>query len=455
MPFIKRISIVFFLCVISFTTLIPFSVFAENSGELSVTPVVIDEKAKARDILKESITLVNKSDHKLTLYPSINSVSSVDGRQDYSAAPTASDEASSLARWIELSRGVIELGPGEERTIQFIIRVNLNATPGAYHALISFSNGSTRDQAEARGSIANVTVNVDVQADIKEVMQLNKFTTDNVVFSGDDVLFKYQLQNIGNQELQPKGEIRIYNRRGEEVASVDINGENKVVSPDQVAQLASVWSAKNGFGKYKALLNVDYGKSQMASVQDSVYFWVVPWKQLLALSIISLITIIFFALYFHRWIEERHLSKLALAGLLKVEAVAHGMTEPQAPIPVPVPEPTVSQPADFAPSRWSNLAFWKHIPPFNPLNMVSMPTLPTIARRHESLQTETPSYVPQQTAPVTASVRSVQHTANDEFRFRPTRDARSQGSTINLKQMCQTQAKEVPTEAHIIDLKKI
>lgn len=283
------------------------------AADVSLLPVLIDEKAKPRDILKETLTIVNTSDRKLNLYPSVNDVNPEEGTEAFTRAQGADERSVSLANWIELSRGVVELGPGEEKSIPFVIRVNLNAVPGTYHAYISFYEGSTREAAEQSEPEARMAVNVEVQADIKEVLQLNKFSTDAIFFSGDDVLFNYQLENIGNQDLQPKGEIRIYDRRGKEVAAIDVNDDKQTISPDQVSQLASVWSAASGFGRYKAFLNVDFGKTQKASVQDTVYFWVVPWQQLIGLLVASLIAVVFLALYTHRAFELRHRARLAHA----------------------------------------------------------------------------------------------------------------------------------------------
>ena len=300
------------------------TVYAQGgNADLSISPAIIDEKAKARDIIKESVTITNTSNHKLLLYPSVFNVRPGSGQEGFHPAVTASDRSDSLANWIELSRGVIELNPGEERQVPFTIRVNLNAVPDAYHAVVSFSDGGTRESAEASGALAATTINVEVQADIKEDIQLKKFSTDNLVFSGDDVLFKYQLENIGNQGLSPKGEIRIYNRRGEEVASIDVNQEGKVISPAQVGQLATVWNAVSGFGQYKAVLSIKYGTVHPETIEDTVFFWILPWQELLGLFIASLITIVVLALYFNRWFERRHLGKLVDAGIVKQEVVTH------------------------------------------------------------------------------------------------------------------------------------
>lgn len=290
---------------------VPLISSAQTSGDFSFTPVLIDEKAKPRDILKQTLTIVNTSNRKLNLYPAVNDISPEEGQQGFVSAQDGTERAASLANWIELSRGVIELSPGEEKTIPFVIRVNLTALPGTYHAYISFYEGGTRDAAEQSTALGKITVNLEVEADVKEVLQLNSFFSDNIFFAGDDVLFKYQLENIGNRNLQPKGDIRVYDRKGKEVATVDVNAEGKTISPDEMSQLASVWSAASGFGRYKAFINVDYGDSQKASVQDTVYFWIIPWQQLVGMLTASLIAIIFLALYVHRSLDARYHAKFA------------------------------------------------------------------------------------------------------------------------------------------------
>lgn len=167
--------------------LFPFAAQALSSDKLTVTPVVIDAKAKPRDVLKESITITNTADHLLTLYPGVNNVRPEDGEQEFAAAQSSLDLDDSLANWIELSRGVIELKPGEQKEVPFIVHVNMNAITGVYHAQISFSQGTTRAEAEAAGPLATVAVNLEVQEDTKEVLQLGKFTTGKFFLAGDDV----------------------------------------------------------------------------------------------------------------------------------------------------------------------------------------------------------------------------------------------------------------------------
>lgn len=297
------------------------------SAELEVTPAVIDEKGKSRDIMRETITIKNNTNRVLALYPSVNDVDVSEGKQTFISAQNARDAQESLANWIELSRGLIQLGPGETREVPFVIHANMNALSGNYHAVISFSEGDNRENAENRSALGTVSVNVEILSDTKEILQLGKFVTDGIFFTGDDVLFKYQLENIGNAPLTPGGEIRIYDRKGAEVAAVDINKEGKTITPEQLSQMASVWSGAEGYGKFKALLNVNYGSGKNQSVQDTVFFWIIPWKQILVLFTISIVLVIGGTLYFHRWYVAR-VHQMVLGGTPALAGVPAHMPMP-------------------------------------------------------------------------------------------------------------------------------
>lgn len=266
----------------------PLITYAGN--HMSVSPVVIDEKAYARDILKETLTLTNKTGSRLKIYAIVNDVNPETGKEAFESV-SGKALAGSLANWIEISRGVILLDPGKSIDIPVTIGVNLNAKPGDYHALISFSTGSTRKEAEDHvGNGESVAVNIEVIKDIKEHLQLGAFSGNKVFFSGPDVSFSYNLENTGNADLSPTGEVRIYDRRGHEVGSVPANIDNTIIKPSETGQLASVWNAGTRFGRYKAFLDLSYG-DQSGTVNDTIFFWIIPWKIITVVFVLSVLLI--------------------------------------------------------------------------------------------------------------------------------------------------------------------
>lgn len=398
--------------------LIPTVGYAETT-ELTLTPVIISEKAKSRDILKQTLTVTNTSERKLNLYPTVHDVSAKEGDQGFELADGSDERSLSLANWIELSRGVIELGPGEEKIIPFVIRVNLAAEPGMYHAKIFFSEGTTRTDAEALPALGEVQVSIEVQPDIKEVLQLNKFFTDSIFLSGDDVLFNYQVENIGNQNLKPTGEIRIYNRSGEEVASIPVNTEGASFSPEQKAQLASVWASAEGFGKYKAFLNLDYGDTQRASVQDTVFFWIVPWKQLGLTFVVGALLVVFLVYYYQRRYDDPHLA-----------VATH--TEPQ-PLPPPAPVRAKRSGGWFGFSRQKT----KKLEP-------TVTYMPEPQPMHHTA----PVPVMEDVRPIAPPPERVIHA--------PVRQTTDHGHSINLRELCKRpeDCEPEPSVHHIINLKR-
>jgi hypothetical protein len=251
-----------------------------STSDFSVSPVVTNEKAKPRDIIKKELLITNNTEQRIDLYITVENIDPTEGAQEFTS-PAGSDLSTSLANWVEITRGVIELSPGEVRKIPYLIHVNLTAKPGNYYARIQFQKGATRAVAEASADASALMLNVEVVDDANERLQLGNFMSEDGVVFGNSVSFSYLLENVGNRLIEPRGSIRIFNRRGEEVGSVPLNAEGEGITPENKKQLAAVWGATGRFGKYKAFLDLEYGENQLASVQDTVYFWVFPWKEIM------------------------------------------------------------------------------------------------------------------------------------------------------------------------------
>lgn len=261
-----------------------------GTGPFAVIPAVINQKAKARDIIKEQLTVTNQSDHVLNLYADV-----VDIHPEGEAPPPDSLEAS-LARWIEVTRGVIELAPEESRTIPYLIHVNMRAVPGVYHARIRFMVGTTKAQAKEYPGTTSLLLTVEVEDDARERLELGGFVAEEPLVTAGNAGFNYKLENVGNRALTPRGEIRIFNRKGEEVGTVPINPDKKTIDASAKEQLAAVWDTAGRFGKYKAFLDIEYGENQLATVNDTVYFWVFPWKEVL-FALIGIMVLAFLGTY--------------------------------------------------------------------------------------------------------------------------------------------------------------
>ncbi len=273
---IKKGQLPFF---VYFSICFLFVLFSANFAKAGVvvTPAIIDEKAEARDVLEFSLLVNNDGSSLVRLYAIVNDISEETGKQEF-LDPTLMPTNTSLARWIRVTRGMIELEAGEEREIPLYVEVPPAVEPGKYHAAVVFGEGLTREEAEKRASVLNqpqLIVNLEVQEKIIENAQIKIFQTEKNLFFQLPVKFLLEVENIGNKSIQPTGSIYIYNRKGEEVGDIPINKAMASVSPLAVQSFEQDWAAEQGFGKYKARLVAEYG-NQSGSLQDTVYFWVLP-----------------------------------------------------------------------------------------------------------------------------------------------------------------------------------
>lgn len=282
-------------------------VYAES--QYQVSPLVIDTKVEARDIIKKAITLTNDGSQPVTVYPTVNNISLSDGGTiEEFLAPVVSDRSRSLASWVEISRLGIDLRPGDTKTVDLTLRINPDAVPGSYHAFIGFGNGGNRDEAERQvknGQAPGTVVTVTIEEKKNEFLKLSKFIVDRFVTATNNQAAVYTFKNPGDSPLVPKGEIIFYDNTGEEVGAIEVNKDNLSIPPGGEHVFAEPVPTDGLFGKYKAFLSVEYGTSQKASVQDTSFFYVFPLKGIIVTLIVLIIIVGVLSWYFHkRYFDE-------------------------------------------------------------------------------------------------------------------------------------------------------
>lgn len=268
---------------------------------ITVSPSIIDVKFQKSDLDKYSIKLKNNSDKKLDIYAMVNNISPTDGKLEFSSV-TSKERSSSAANWILIKRGSIVLMPYEEVTVPLEIRVAINALPGKYYVSVSFPYGQNRKNAEESMTIrsyAETRINIDVDEGIIEKAQIKRFVTSKNLYLTKEIDFGISIENIGNRTINPNGFIYIFNRKGEEVTKIEITKEENSIGQNQTIDIRKTWSGQAKSGKYKARVELEYGKESTRDLQDTIYFWVLPWKLLLLfialmIVLVSILTFVIF-----------------------------------------------------------------------------------------------------------------------------------------------------------------
>ncbi len=267
-----------------------------------VAPRFIDLTVEPRDIIEEKI-LVTNGGAPVSLFTVVNEVTvGIEGGLKEFVTPSMSDRSSTLTSWIEISRAGFDLAPGASRELPLVIRVNPSAEPGEYHAMIAFAPGTTIDDAMQRvkqGDVPSVLINVTIEKKSNDFVNLARFSIKKFVTAFHDGDVQYRVDNTGDTELIPSGDIIIYNQRGEEVATVPVNADAKSVRPGDTVTFSGGVPIEGLLGKYKAFLTLRYG-SEQAAVYDTVYFYVFPWKKIGIIFVIFAVLAIACALWIHR-----------------------------------------------------------------------------------------------------------------------------------------------------------
>ena len=307
--------LIFFLfCGGAWLFLSPAGSSAEENREISISPSIIDERAEARDILEYAVKLKNNSQQKIELYPFVNDLTKNEGEQPF-INPADLDKTVSLARWIEISRAVIELMPGEEKAVPVKININAAARPGKYFAAISFGRGSNRNLAAINKRELNqpeVLLNMEVKEHVIEKVENSIFEAEREVNFKSPVRFFLEVKNIGNKDILPKGSLLIYDRQGHELETLAINSEQNLIRPQETKQFRITWPSGRNMGRFKARLELEYGDSRK-DINDVIFFWILPWQLLVIFLALFLAAIFSLWLLLARVIRHnRELARQAL-----------------------------------------------------------------------------------------------------------------------------------------------
>lgn len=282
--------------------LFPLSV----NASFSVSPLVINESGVPRDVIGDTVTLVNETDNRrIRIFTFVNNVSEEEGGGiEEFQIKRGLENAESLANWVSVSRQHIELGPGESRDVPVTVNIHKDAKPGKYHALIFFSDGFNSSEAEGKISRDKATLlAIEVKDDSEDILNLRSFVTEDRFFTGSPVEFLVTLDNRGDTTLIPSGELSVYNRKGREIGAVPFNEEGLAIEPEEERDFKVLWKGELDWGKHRARLTVNYGSvGRRYTLNDTLFFTVTPVISL-ALIFFSLLLVVMFLTHL---LHERH-----------------------------------------------------------------------------------------------------------------------------------------------------
>lgn len=271
----------------------------QTSGQaLEIGPPVINLSADPGQTIKTNISIRDISSTNLLVKGQVNDFTA-DGEDGTPKILLDPNETSpySLKGWLSALPEMV-LKPKEVRELPITISVPSNASPGGYYGIVRFTgtppelNGTGVSLSASLGSLILLKVNGDATHKLSVAeFSVNHNGKGGPVFETAPLTFVARLSNTGNIHETPSGLVTITDMFGHQLATLGVNQPPHDVLPGSIRRFETSLDSTNIgnkflFGKYTAVLTLDYGTNQ--KVDATITFWVIPYT-LITVIIVALI----------------------------------------------------------------------------------------------------------------------------------------------------------------------
>lgn len=303
---------------------------------VKISPVRTEEMVDPGDIVQAQVKVMNDAPEARTLYAYLRDFKVEGELGRVKLIAPGSEEGYFVASWIDITSEGVPFAPGEEKVINYIIRVPENAGPGGYYGAILFGTQPpklTLDSEEkgAGMAIAQQTgslVLLHVKGDVTEEARIREFTTDKRIYGTPfDVNFLIRIENLGNVHVKPHGLLNIANMFGQEVGVIRVNDNGGNVLPNSIRRFEYNWPGETGFGRYTATLGMTYGTAADEGGQGKhtlyteIYFWIIPWRIVIPLALGLALFILSFYLLMRLYKNKAVRRAMEQAGMGRVKYI--------------------------------------------------------------------------------------------------------------------------------------
>lgn len=192
------------------------------------------------------------------------------------------------SQWFVIEEPDFILQPDQLRTVKGIIQTPADATPGGHYATIYFQPLVPEEALSPAMAYVNAKVGVlaflIVKGDIEQKAELAEpLHTTGLVRHGP-IKFTFAIRNTGNVHLMPTARLMIYDVRGRKVET--LKTPIGLTLPNSTKQYTVEWKGGSRLGKYRAELVVSYGPENTELPKTTANFWIMPWIEILTISLL-------------------------------------------------------------------------------------------------------------------------------------------------------------------------
>lgn len=303
---------------------------APETQTISVSPTLFNMKAAPGQTWKSEIRVINVNDFAMTVYPQVVNFSALgeDGRVNLEPILSATDtKGRTLADWIFIVPDPIVVAPQKSATIPFTITLPDDAPPGSHHAAILIGTkpplSSEVSSHLQTAQFVTALVFLRVAGDVVESGEIRDFSTSHFIIQSPEIDFSLRFENKGNTDVQPQGDITIYNMWGEQRGTIPINQQTNYgnVVANSIRQFMFTWKGETSIfdiGRYKAIATLGFGDEKKQFSNRTTYFWIIPFKQISVFLLVLMGLFVFFS-----WAVKLYIRRMLLLAGIDPKATHH------------------------------------------------------------------------------------------------------------------------------------
>src|SRR5690606_7526676 len=107
-------------------------------------------------------------------------------------------------------------------------------------------------------------------------LSMTKFSIPRLVTRNEQAVVEMTLENKGERDIVPEGEVIFYDSSGSEVAAVAINEVGTAIAAGETETIHVPIPFGDTIGRFKANATINYGTTERSSIFDTAQFFVIP-----------------------------------------------------------------------------------------------------------------------------------------------------------------------------------
>ncbi len=191
--------------------------------------------------------------------------------------------------WFSLDQQELVVPPNESVQLIVLITAPSNALPGGHYAGIYFEpklkRGASRTISYTTTQVGSLFA-LNVEGDIKYDAIIKDFRTKSYLSEFGPIDFDLIIENQSDTHISPTTQVTITDMVGRELETIKFDSVN--IFPFTQRSLQARWNQTWGFGRYHAQATMTYGDAGLTTSR-SLYFWIVPYRLILAIVVIILV----------------------------------------------------------------------------------------------------------------------------------------------------------------------